>query len=40
MIKNQPEPDIPYPDIPDNPEDPDDEKQIVFIQYCYFKFLN
>ena len=26
MINNQPEPDIPFPDIPDEPEDPDDEK--------------
>lgn len=26
MIKIQPGPDIPFPDIPDEPEDPDDEK--------------
>jgi len=32
MIKNQPEPDIPFPDIPDNPEDPDDEKQLTIMK--------
>ncbi len=38
MITNQPEPDIPFPDIPDNPEDPDDEK-LVGIQHCSFHFF-
>jgi len=39
MINNQPEPDIPFPDIPDDPEDPDDEKQLANKQYCSFFFL-
>ena len=34
MIKNQPEPDIPFPDIPDVPEDPDDEK--ILIKQLFF----
>ena len=38
MINNQPEPDIPFPDIPDNPEDPDDENQLLDIQYFSFIF--
>ena len=30
MINNQPEPDIPFPDIPDNPEDPDEEDLLTY----------
>ena len=36
MINNQPEPDIPFPDIPDNPDDPDDKNRLTGMKYCFF----
>jgi len=38
MINNQPEPDIPFPDIPDNPDDPDDKNSLTGMKYCFFHF--
>jgi hypothetical protein len=38
MINNQPEPDIPFPDIPDNPDEPDDKNRLTGMKYCFFHF--